>query len=101
MSEEAFNRGVIQAIFFSGHTLCNAQFFEFIHIQRMSVMCRLTELKIQKQLNMLEKELKQKEETLFFEQMKIDTEADEQIRILQGLDGITIKTTQLFKVYVE
>ena len=62
---------------------------------------RLTELKIQKQLNMLEKELKQKEETLFFEQMKIDTEAEEQIRILQGLDGITIKTTQLFKVYVE
>jgi len=50
---------------------------------------------------MLEKELKQKEETLFFEQMKIDTEAEEQIRILQGLDGITIKTTQLFKVYVE
>lgn len=50
---------------------------------------------------MLEKELKQKEETLFFEQMKIDTEAEEQIRILQSLDGITIKTTQLFKVYVE
>lgn len=62
---------------------------------------RLSELKVKRKLNSLEKELKQKEEGLFFEQMKIDVELENQINSMQGLDGITIKTGRLFKVYVK
>lgn len=62
---------------------------------------RLVELKIKRELNTLEKELKQKEESLFLEQMQIDVDTENQISFMQGLDGITIKTGRLFRVYIK
>ena len=62
---------------------------------------RLAELKIKRELNALEKELKQKEEGLFLEQMKIDVDTENQINSMQGFEGITIKTGRLFRVYIK
>ncbi|MFR7962754.1 MAG: SNF2-related protein [Alphaproteobacteria bacterium] len=62
---------------------------------------RLAELKIKRELNALEKELKQKEEGLFLEQMQIDVDTENQINSMQGLDGIIIKTGRLFRVYIQ
>lgn len=62
---------------------------------------RLAELKIKRELNALEKELKQKEEGLFLEQMQIEVDTENQINSMQGLDGIIIKTGRLFKVHVQ
>ena len=62
---------------------------------------RLAELKIKRELNALDKELKQKEEGLFLEQMQIEVDTENQINSMQGLDGIIIKTGRLFKVHVQ
>lgn len=62
---------------------------------------RLEELKLKREVNTLEKELKQREESLFFEQMQIDVDTEDKIRAMQGLDEIEIKTCRLFKVQVK
>lgn len=59
---------------------------------------RLEELKIQKQLNLLEKELRKKEESLFLEEMRIETTAEDEIEKLCGTDGISVVISPIFKV---
>lgn len=62
---------------------------------------RLEELKIQKQINEMEKQLRKKEEGLFFEQMRIEATAEEQIEQLCATDNIEIKLSRVFRVMVE
>ncbi len=59
---------------------------------------RLEELKIQKQVNLLEKDLRKKEEGLFLEQMRIETAAEDEIEKLCGTDGISVVVSPIFKV---
>lgn len=59
---------------------------------------RLEELKIQKQLNVLKKDLRKKEEGLFLEKMCIDVSAEDEIEKLYGVDGIEIKVSIIFKL---
>ena len=61
---------------------------------------RLEELKIQKQLNLLEKELRKKEEGLFLEQMRIEANAKDEIEKLCGTDGISVVVSPIFKVFI-
>lgn len=61
---------------------------------------RLEELKIQKQINEMEKQLRKKEEGLFFEQMRIEATAEEQIEQLCSTDNIEVKLSKVFKVMV-
>ena len=61
---------------------------------------RLEELKIQKQLNMQEKELKRKEEGLFLEQARIDIAAEDEIDLLRGIDGIEFDVYKIFEVVI-
>ena len=61
---------------------------------------RLEELKIQKQLNVLEKDLRKKEEGLFFEQMRIEVNAEEQIEQLCATDNIEVKLAKVFKIII-
>lgn len=58
---------------------------------------RLEELKIQKQLNMQEKELKGQEEGLFLEQAHIDVAAEDEIDLLRGIDGIEFDVYPIFE----
>lgn len=62
---------------------------------------RLEELKIQKQINEKEKQLRKKEEGLFFEQMRIEAIAEEQIEQLCATDNIEVKLSKVFKVVVQ
>ena len=62
---------------------------------------RLMELKIQKELNVLEKELKKKEEDLFLDQARIDIAAEDEIDNIRGTDGIEFKLYQIFEVKIE
>lgn len=62
---------------------------------------RLEELKIQKQLNLLEKELRKKEEGLFFDQMQIDIQMEEKIENLTGTANMKIKAINLFEVKIQ
>ncbi|MBQ9034392.1 MAG: DEAD/DEAH box helicase [Alphaproteobacteria bacterium] len=58
---------------------------------------RLTELRIQKQLNVAEKELKRKEEGLFLDQARIDVAAEDEIDLIRGVDGIEFDLYQIFE----
>lgn len=62
---------------------------------------RLEELRIQKQLNLLEKELRQKEEGLFFDQMQIEVQMEEKIENLTGTVNLKVKATNLFEVKIQ
>ena len=61
---------------------------------------RLEELKIQKQINEKEKQLRKKEEGLFFEQMRIEATAEEQIEQLCATDNIEVKLAKVFKIII-
>ncbi len=61
---------------------------------------RLEELKIQKQINEMEKQLRKKEEGLFLEQMRIEATAEEQIEQLCATNNIEIKLSKVFKTVV-
>ena len=58
---------------------------------------RLEELKIQKQINEKEKQLRKKEEGLFFEQMRIEATAEDEIDLIRGIDGIEFYLYQIFE----
>lgn len=62
---------------------------------------RLMELKIQKQLNVLEKELKHKEDALYLDQMRIDVEAEDEIDRIRGVDGINFALYPIFKLEIK
>ena len=62
---------------------------------------RLSELKIQKELNVAEKELKKKEEDLFLDQARIDIATEDEIDNIRGTDGIEFKLYQIFDVEIE
>lgn len=62
---------------------------------------RLSELKIQKELNVAEKELKKKEEGLFLDQARIDIATEDEIDNIRGTDGIEFKLYQIFDVEIE
>ena len=51
-----------------------------------------------KQINLLEKELRKKEEGLFLEQMCIEATTKDEIEKLCGTDGISIAVSLIFKV---
>ncbi|MBR3662350.1 MAG: DEAD/DEAH box helicase [Alphaproteobacteria bacterium] len=59
---------------------------------------RLSELKIQKELNVAEKELKKKEEGLFLDQARIDIATEDEIDNIRGTDGIEFKLYQIFDI---
>ena len=59
---------------------------------------RLEELKIQKQINEMEKQLRKKEEGLFLEQIRIETAAEDEIEKLCRTDGISVVVSPIFKV---
>lgn len=59
---------------------------------------RLSELKIQKELNVAEKELKKKEEDLFLDQARIDIATEDEIDNIRGTDGIEFKLYQIFDI---
>lgn len=61
---------------------------------------RLEELKIQKQINVLETDLRKKEEGLFLDQMCIDVASEDEIEKLCGADGIEIKPSLVFKINI-
>lgn len=58
---------------------------------------RLSELRIQKQLNVAEKELKRKEEGLFLDQARIDVAAEDEIDLIRGVDSIEFDSYQIFE----
>lgn len=58
---------------------------------------RLSELRIQKQLNVAEKELKRKEEGLFLDQARIDVAAKDEIDLIRGIEGIEFDLYQIFE----
>lgn len=60
---------------------------------------RLEELKTQKQINILEKELKQKEQNIFFERIQIDVDAEEEINKSTVIESYTVRAKKLF--YIE
>ena len=62
---------------------------------------RLSELKIQKELNVAEKELKKKEEGLFLDQARIDIATEDEIDNIRGTDGIEFKLYQIFDINVK
>lgn len=57
----------------------------------------LLETRIQKQLNVAEKELKRKEEGLFLDQARIDVAAEVEIDLIRGVDGIEFDLYQIFE----
>ncbi len=59
---------------------------------------RLEELKIQKQLNLREKDLRKKEEGVFLEQMRIEATAEDEIEKICGIEGISVVVSPIFKV---
>ncbi len=58
----------------------------------------LTELKIKKQINQLEQELRQKEESLFLEQMKIDVDLEAEIENITDSKKLYCNFYKLFTV---
>ena len=62
---------------------------------------RLEELKIQKQINEMEKQLRKKEEGLFLEQIRIETAAEDEIEKLCGTDGISVVVSPIFKIVLK
>ncbi len=58
---------------------------------------RLEELKIQKQINEMEKQLRKKEEGLFLDQARIDVAAEDEIDLIRGVDGIEFDLYQIFE----
>ena len=69
--------------------------------QLSSANDRLEELRLQKQLNLLEKELRKKEEGLFFAQMQVDADAEEKIENLSGTGNLKVKEVNLFAIHVQ
>lgn len=69
--------------------------------QLSSANDRLEELRLQKQLNLLEKELRKKEEGLFFAQMQVDADAEEKIENLSGTGNLKVKEVNLFAINVQ
>lgn len=59
---------------------------------------RLVELKLQKQLNIQEKELKRKEEGLFLDQARIDVDTEDEIDLLRGINGIEFDLYPIFEI---
>ena len=59
---------------------------------------RLEELKIQKQLNCQEKDLRKKEESLFLEQMRIEAAAEEEIEKLSNVSEMFVNNSLIFHV---
>lgn len=59
---------------------------------------RVSELRIQKQLNVAEKELKRKEEGLFLDQARIDVAAEDEIDLIRGVDGIEFDLYSIFEI---
>jgi len=59
---------------------------------------KFVELKKQKQIKLLEKELRQKEQTMHLEKMKIDTAAKEEIEALTSTDKFSVQTKFMFVV---
>lgn len=59
-----------------------------IYAQITTVTDRLMELKIQKELNVAEKDLKRKEDQLYLDQMRIDVQAEDEIDRIRGVEGI-------------
>lgn len=62
---------------------------------------RLLELRIQKQLNVAEKDLKRKEEVLFLDQARIDVAAEDEIDLIRGVDSIEFDSYKIFEADVE
>lgn len=62
---------------------------------------RLSELRIQKQLNVAEKDLKRKEEVLFLDQARIDVAAEDEIDLIRGVDSIEFDSYKIFEADVE
>lgn len=62
---------------------------------------RLVELKLQKQLNVQEKELKRKEEGLFLEQARIDVATEDEIDLLRGINGIEFDLYPIFEIAIK
>ena len=61
---------------------------------------RFTELKIQKELNVAEKELKRKEGGLFLDQARIDVAAEDEIDNIRGVDNIEFDLNKIFKLEI-
>lgn len=61
---------------------------------------RLMELKFQKELNVLEKDLKRKEDQLYLDQMRIDVATDDAIDCIRGVDNIEFTLYPIFKVAI-
>lgn len=61
---------------------------------------RLSELKIQKQLNVAEKELKKKESGLFLDQARIDVAVEDKIDAIRGTNNIEFRLYPIFEVDV-
>ena len=62
---------------------------------------RLVELKLQKQLNVAEKDLKRKEEGLFLEQARIDVAAEDKINHIRAVDDIEFDLSPIFNVSIK
>ncbi len=59
---------------------------------------RLEELRIKKQLNVVEKDLRKKEEGLFLEQMRLEVVAQNEIEELTGTNSLSLTIAPIFKV---
>ena len=66
-----------------------------------TVSDRLMELKIQKELNVLEKDLKRKKEALYLDQILIDVEVEDKIDRIRGVDNIEFNLNPIFKLSIE
>ena len=62
---------------------------------------RLTRLKLQKQINLIQKEFMQRQETQFFEEMQLDLKLEKDIEDFMGKEKPTAKTTRDFIIKVE
>ena len=62
---------------------------------------RLMELKFQKELNVLEKDLKRKEDQLYLDQMRIDVATDDAIDLIRGVDSIQFDLSPIFKIEIK
>ncbi len=61
---------------------------------------RLKELQTHKQIKVLEKELRKKQEKLFLDQMKIDVEMEKDIEEISSIDRFSIKANRMFLISV-
>ena len=60
----------------------------------------MVELKLQKQLNIQEKEPKRKVEDLFLNQARIDAATEDEIDLLSGINGIKFDVYKIFEVVI-